>query len=198
MHAKGDILFEQGYLRDPRLLSAQDREEIEKALGDVFGTPANPKLTSEEVSASDISLLMLDEDTLQKGSRLYRVHCLHCHGVPGDGRGPTALWINPHPRDFRQGMFKFQSIDQVIQQNNRPPHREDLYRTLDQGIEGTAMPSFNLLSEVQRDNLVSYVIHLSIRGKVEFNTTLINPSQITDAVPKNNQRGTKLSVPKQD
>jgi mono/diheme cytochrome c family protein len=170
MHPKSDVLFEKGYLRDPKLLKAEDRAEIEKVLDEAFGTPASPKVASEEISASDIALLMLDEATLLKGSRLYRIHCLHCHGLTGDGRGPTAQWINPHPRDFRQGLFKFQSVDQVIQQNNRPPRRDDLYRTLEQGIEGTAMPSFNLLSEVQRDNLVSYVIHLSMRGKVEFTT----------------------------
>jgi len=111
--------------------------------------------------------LKLDDATLAKGSTRYRVHCLHCHGVPGDGRGPTARWINPHPRDFRGMMFKFQSVDRTGASSFRPPARADLMRTLREGIEGTAMPSFVLLSDDDREAIISYVIHLSLRGKVE-------------------------------
>ena len=40
-------------------------------------------------------------DTLAEGSKLYRQHCLHCHGLEGNGRGPTGYWVNPPPRDYR-------------------------------------------------------------------------------------------------
>ena len=30
--------------------------------------------------------------------RLYREHCAHCHGISGDGVGPTAVFLNPYPR----------------------------------------------------------------------------------------------------
>jgi len=96
------------------------------------------------------------------------IHCLHCHGVSGDGRGPTGRWINPHPRDYRQGLFKFQSVDQT--DAPRPPRRADLHRVIKYGVEGTAMPSFVLLPDSDIELLVSYVIHLSIRGKVEYET----------------------------
>src|SRR5579871_3796418 len=46
---------------------------------------------------------------LQEGRNLYMRHCLHCHGVSGDGDGPTAQYLNPRPRDYRQGVFKFTS-----------------------------------------------------------------------------------------
>src|SRR5262249_18341761 len=50
------------------------------------------------------------------------------------------------------------------------PLRSDLVRTLEEGIEGTAMPSFNVLPKEDLENLASYVIHLSIRGETEFQT----------------------------
>ncbi len=106
---------------------------------------------------------------LGRGSVLYRRHCLHCHGLTGDGRGPTGPWVNPHPRDYRRGQFKFISTGEV---SDRKPRREDLYRIIHNGIDGTSMPSFALLTEHEIQYLVSYVIHLSMRGETEFTTML--------------------------
>jgi mono/diheme cytochrome c family protein len=155
-------------LRDPTQIQDKDRKELEAALEAAFGTPAKPTINAKEAGIDEktIAELKLDDKTLADGSTFYRVHCLHCHGVPGDGRGPTARWINPHPRDFRGGMFKFQSVDRTSA-ISRPPARADLLRTLRQGIEGTAMPSFNLLKDDELEPIISYVIHLSLRGNIE-------------------------------
>jgi mono/diheme cytochrome c family protein len=121
------------------------------------------------------------KDRLAPGSRLFRRHCLHCHGLTGDGHGPTAEWVNPHPRDYRLGKFKFSSSSQPA--GSRKPRREDLKRTLRQGIEGTSMPSFGLLPDAELEELISYVIHLSLRGEVEFKVILgILGDTITDSV----------------
>jgi mono/diheme cytochrome c family protein len=159
--------FQNGNLRDPNLISKKDRRIIEETLLDMFGTPASPQVA---VSTDIQEVLKLQEKNLKRGSSLYRVNCLHCHGVTGDGRGPTARWINPHPRDYRQRIFKFTSVDLTKGDKAPPPRREDLYRVLHHGIEGTAMPSFALLGDADLQDLVSYVIHLSLRGKVEFDT----------------------------
>jgi mono/diheme cytochrome c family protein len=150
---------------NPPAMERDDRDELQGLLEEVFGTPANPKV--ELITRETRQLLQLDEGTLKEGSRLYRHHCLHCHGLTGDGRGPTAKWVNPHPRDYRPGLFKFQSVDQE-DGVTRPPRREDLYRTLHEGVEGTAMQSYNMLPEHELNALVSYIIHLSIRGEVEL------------------------------
>ena len=112
--------------------------------------------------------LRLDEGALVDGSKLYRRHCLQCHGLTGDGRGPTGAWVNPHPRDFRLGRFKFISTSVPGRAS-----RDDLFHVLHSGAEGTAMPAFNTLSKEELDNLVSYVIHLSLRGEVEYKTMLV-------------------------
>lgn len=157
-------LFKSGVFRDPTLVPADAKKIFLTKLKELFGSPRVPLVADLEEAAK--SVLKIDAGTLSYGSQLYRVHCLHCHGVTGNGRGPTARWINPHPRDFRPMLFKFQSVDQIA--DELPPSRDDLLRTLRHGIEGTAMPSFAVLPERELEALASYVIHLSIRGKVEL------------------------------
>ncbi len=164
-----------GQTLDPTKLNAAARDQLSKVLDDHFGTPAHPFVKG--IDDDTASTLLVDKDTLEKGSVLYRRHCLHCHGLTGSGQGPTAPWINPHPRDFRRGMFKFTSSGQG--QKSRKPLRQDLARVLRQGVEGTAMPAFGALSnsqfgyltEEEIGQLVSYVIHLSLRGQVEYDVT---------------------------
>lgn len=157
-----------GSTLDPNALSAKDRAEIEKALSAIFGKPAAPSVKLDDSEAKDV-VKNLKLDDLEKGSKVYRRHCMHCHGVTGDGRGPTAPWINPHPRDYRLGLFKFISADSALG-GARKPRRADIRRTLEHGIEGTSMPSFSLLEEDEKEALISYVIHLSLRGEAEQNT----------------------------
>ncbi len=149
------------------------------ALQSVFGTPAAPTIAvkadhpdKDEIEKAIKDILDVDDmskvnERLAAGSVVYRRQCLQCHGVAGDGRGPTGAWVNPHPRDYRTGDFKF--ISSVIGGGKpRKPRREDLARTLHKGIEGTSMPSFALLAEQDFHDVIGYVMHLSIRGQVEF------------------------------
>src|SRR5262249_45481826 len=104
-------------LLDPSGMKADQRQQLDKVLVSVFGTPAQPTVQGggPEVRQALEALsksLHLDQETLRRGSELYRHQCLHCHGLTGDGRGPTAPWVNPHPRDYRQGSFKFTSSEQ--------------------------------------------------------------------------------------
>jgi mono/diheme cytochrome c family protein len=156
---------------DPADLSAEQRKELQDILNEAFGTPAKPAFNAQlaKVPAGQVQTLRLDEETLREGGRLYRLHCMQCHGLTGDGRGPTSQWVNPHPRDYRPGWYKFQSTDQADESGaERRPRRDDLFRTIYQGVEGTTMPAHNLLPDPQIDAMVSYVIFLSIRGQTEL------------------------------
>lgn len=166
MFEKGESLFATKDLLDPTWLSKEHRDFIRQFLDKTFGTPREPWVGQIESNKREV--IGLQEEAMKRGSALYRVHCIHCHGLAGDGRGPTARWVNPHPRDFRRGLFKFASVDQSG--GARPPRRDDLVRTIHNGIEGTAMPSFALLPRQDIEDLASYVIHLSIRGNVEYET----------------------------
>ncbi len=126
--------------------------------------------TSDKVVLDDFELgeVELPADQIvgeytQEG--LYRQHCAHCHGVTGDGLGPTAAFLNPYPRDFRPGIYKFLSTDPSNRTSK--PSRHDLETILKRGIPGTSMPSFALLPQEQIDALVEYVRYLSMRGEAE-------------------------------
>ncbi|RMF43347.1 MAG: cytochrome c [Planctomycetota bacterium] len=93
---------------------------------------------------------------------LYRANCVQCHGVAGDGLGPAAALLNPYPRDFRMGKFKWKRTPL-----GRRPTRDDLRRVLLRGVPGTAMPSFANLDADDIEALVDYTIYLSIRGEFE-------------------------------
>ena len=98
------------------------------------------------------------------GYALYRRNCLHCHGVTGAGDGPTAPFVFPLPRDFRQGLFKFTSTP-----NGARPDRDDLRRTIRDGLHGTSMPAFEaLLTPAEIEQVVDYVVFLSLRGETEL------------------------------
>lgn len=100
---------------------------------------------------------------LSHGRKLYARHCQHCHGVSGDGDGPTARYLNPRPRDYRLGVFKFTSTDK-----DTLATRDDLTRVIAKGIPGTYMPAFvPLLKEDELKVLVEYVRWLAMRGQLE-------------------------------
>lgn len=164
---------------DPERMSGSKKataQENQKLYQEALGT----NLQSFDVAETDVDQLFIDSEsltretgsrsrTLARGSQLYRRHCLHCHGVAGDGRGPTGPWVSPHPRDYRQGTFKFLSTNlQVV--GTGKPRKDDLLRTLEKGLDGTSMPAFGLLPRRELEQMVSYVIHLSIRGQVEYDT----------------------------
>ncbi|HEX4130271.1 MAG TPA: cytochrome c [Pirellulales bacterium] len=142
------------------------RQDIATALYAMFGTPDDPYVFPE--SGLDLAKVQMaagpaggNADGTQRG--LYRRHCVHCHGITGDGAGPTAQFLMPYPRDYRRGLYKFKSTERSA----KPTHA-DLKRVLLDGIAGTAMPSFALLPDDEVEALVEYVKYLSIRGEVEL------------------------------
>ncbi|MFQ5697954.1 MAG: c-type cytochrome [Myxococcota bacterium] len=51
---------------------------------------------------------------LQKGKQVFMTYCATCHGEKGDGQGPVGKALNPPPRDFTKGDFKYGSSDQDL------------------------------------------------------------------------------------
>jgi mono/diheme cytochrome c family protein len=151
-------------------IALEHQRDIANILAAMFGTPNRPFVMPEtglnqrqlEMAAGPV---WSDEEGGKHG--LYRRHCAHCHGISGDGRGPTAAILNPYPRDYRSGVFKFKSTYTAAQ-----PTDKDLSKTVHDGIPGTAMPAFAVLPPDEVEALVEYVKYLSIRGQME--TALVN------------------------
>jgi DMSO reductase family type II enzyme heme b subunit len=85
------------------------------------------------------------------GKAVYERRCLLCHGEKGDGKGPAAERLNPRPRDFTSGVYKIRTTA------DRIPSDQDLFDIITRGMPGTSMPSWEILSERDRRNLVAYL-----------------------------------------
>jgi mono/diheme cytochrome c family protein len=89
---------------------------------------------------------------------LYQNNCAVCHGRNGDGKGEAAYLLQPKPRNFRAGKFR------LVSSQNLQPIREDLFRTITNGMPGTPMPSWAHLSEADRQAVADYVLSLNRCG----------------------------------
>jgi mono/diheme cytochrome c family protein len=150
-------------------LSARQQQQVGDALVKYFGLPSYPKFS--EVAAADkqpadaaepLLVEKLDRLHLQHGRDVYKRQCLGCHGVTGDGQGPAAPYLDPPPRDYRLGKFKFTSTPRGAK-----PRREDLVRVIRRGAKGTSMPTFRWMAEDDLQAVIDYVVMLSSRGELE-------------------------------
>lgn len=93
------------------------------------------------------------QDVIEAGKSVYGRHCWPCHGVDGAGDGPAAAILEPRPRNFVSALFKLRTTS-----TGNLPTDEDMFKTITNGMPGSAMPSFSsLLSETERKQVVAYI-----------------------------------------
>ena len=91
---------------------------------------------------------------VDNGEAIYQKRCLQCHGEEGDGLGPAAERLNPPPRDFTLGLYKFKTsaFDEDL------PNDADVMRMVRDGMPGTAMPGWSdMLSEKDMADVIAYI-----------------------------------------
>jgi mono/diheme cytochrome c family protein len=149
---------------------AKHQEQIRGFLWEYFGSPAEPRLKvpggNGDAGGEGSAIVLVDKiDPLQlrHGRDVYQRRCAGCHGISGDGNGPAAEFLNPRPRDYRQGKYKFTSTPRGAK-----PRRQDLVRTIRRGAKGTSMPAFRWMSDEDLRAVIDYVIMLSHRGEMEL------------------------------
>jgi mono/diheme cytochrome c family protein len=145
-------------------LPEKHRTEISDYLLKYYGTPLAPllrvtKVENEEHPYRDL----VSSAELIHGQQVYAAQCAGCHGITGDGNGPAAEYLDPKPRDYRKGVFKFTSTPR-----GRKPRHEDLVRIIHYGAKGTSMPAFRWMPEEDLLPLIAYVKSLSSRGELEI------------------------------
>jgi DMSO reductase family type II enzyme heme b subunit len=85
------------------------------------------------------------------GKAVYQLKCIGCHGEKGDGKGPAGELLVPQPRDFTSGIYKIRTTA------SKAPSDQDLFKVITDGMPGTSMPSWAVLPEKERWNLVAYI-----------------------------------------
>jgi cytochrome c oxidase cbb3-type subunit I/II len=117
-----------------------------------------------EPQAVAVSVMRLPNtaDQVARGKLVYERRCVGCHGDKGDGNGPAATFLDPRPRNFTIGSFKFRTTP-----SGSLPTDGDLYRTLARGVRWTAMPTWHELPEKDRIAVIAYIKTFSPRWKEE-------------------------------
>lgn len=101
----------------------------------------------------------------EKGKEIYDKRCLWCHGEKGAGDGPAAETLNPPPRDFTSGVYKWKStpFDEIA------PTDEDFSRMIKggrthnsitgwTGMNDTSMPGWaDILNDQDVADLTAYI-----------------------------------------
>lgn len=83
---------------------------------------------------------------LSEGETLYKSNCASCHGETGAGGGPASAGLNPAPRNFTS-----------LEGWKNGPKLSQIYTTLQEGIQGSSMVSYDYLLPEQKFALAHYI-----------------------------------------
>ena len=118
------------------------------------------------------------------GQALYERYCIFCHGRSGDGRGDSAPYLDPKPRDFTRGVFKCRSTP-----TGTLPLDSDLFDTISRGVHASGMPSWKPLTSHERVDLVAYIKAFSPKFREEKPGAPIQIPPETPTSPESVKRG---------
>ncbi len=90
------------------------------------------------------------------GKAVYTTNCVSCHGATGKGDGPVGAALNPKPRDFSTGEFKFDA-----DKNGTPGEDSDLKLVIKNGAAAYGgsplMAPWAALSDSDVDNVIAFI-----------------------------------------
>jgi mono/diheme cytochrome c family protein len=85
-------------------------------------------------------------ELVTRGRELYKANCTTCHGDNGLGDGPSASMLNPKPRNLHS-LENWKNGSKVTQ----------IYKTLEEGIPGGGMASYNYMPPEERFAVIHYI-----------------------------------------
>jgi mono/diheme cytochrome c family protein len=111
---------------------------------------------AEVVPAAKVDVSALYKATpelIARGKALFATNCASCHGPEGFGDGPAAAALNPKPRNFHDGYWRYGGgLARVV-------------RTITEGSPGTAMAAF--ISIPLEDRIAIAHFERSLEPKLE-------------------------------
>jgi mono/diheme cytochrome c family protein len=119
--------------------------------------PFNRVLPTILLACLCLSCAAVNASDVAAGKALYEKHCVSCHGVSGDGKGPATKAMDRNPRSFVTADLKFDT-DADWQRGTD----EDIANAISQGGEAFGgsplMPAWGQqLSKEDINNLVVYI-----------------------------------------
>ncbi|HMU41713.1 MAG TPA: cytochrome c [Ignavibacteriaceae bacterium] len=104
-------------------------------------------MEAKNVPSIDLNVISIaSPELVEKGKTLFQTSCASCHGETGQGNGPGGVALNPPPRNFT-------STDGW----KNSPLLSGIYKTLEEGIPGSGMISYNFLTPEDRFALAHYI-----------------------------------------
>jgi mono/diheme cytochrome c family protein len=146
-----------------------------------FLTTFSPAFTNPEETPTPVELPSAPEATdesIAQGKKLYdETGCARCHGTLGRGDGPSA----PTLKDDWDHPIRAADLTQSWTFRGGSS-REDIFRTMSTGFNGTPMPAFvDGLSPEQRWAITDYIVSLSGHDGPGY-TNLVVARYVQDAI----------------
>lgn len=123
------------------------RQEVPPFIPDTNRTADLPIMEARKIAAVDVTKLADPPDTLvAKGKTIFNTLCASCHGEDGTGNGVASAGLNPSPRNFTSmdGWKNGSDLDKI-------------FETINLGIPGTSMASFQQLSTTEKFAVAHYI-----------------------------------------
>ncbi|MDR3611488.1 MAG: cytochrome c [Ignavibacteriaceae bacterium] len=123
------------------------RQNVDPPLPDTTAQSDLPVMQSKTIPPIDITKIREPApDLIAKGKNIFTTVCSSCHGTEGKGDGPTAASLNPKPRNFtsKEGWKNGSKLSQI-------------YKTLQDGIPGSGMASYEYLTPEEKFGLAHYI-----------------------------------------
>jgi mono/diheme cytochrome c family protein len=159
-----------------------------------FITTFSPDFSNRELVPQPVPLPSApraSSESIELGKKLYtETGCLKCHGNLGRGDGPSAPTLTD---DF---MKPIRAADLAQNWTFRGgSSREDIFRTMSTGLNGTPMPSFaDSLTPEQRWAITDFIVSLSGSNGPAY-TNLVVAKHVDDPIDLKNGTASFASAP---
>jgi mono/diheme cytochrome c family protein len=123
------------------------RQNVNPSLPDSTSQKDLPVVQAKTIPPVNITMVSVaSPELIEKGKNIFTSVCSSCHGLEGKGNGPASTGLNPPPRNFtsKSGWKKGPKLTQIFQ-------------TLQDGIPGSVMASYEYLTPEEKFGLAHYI-----------------------------------------